>query len=270
MSSLHPRAEQLQMLLLREEFSVTQLIRNGTLDSTVAAFLWAMLARRDSIIVAAGPRQAGKSTALHALTSFLPKDTQFVYARGQHETFDIEGITDPLKTYILVSEISDHTPHYLRGPAIDKLFRLLEAGYRMGGTLHADTPEEVMQAIKHYSVDVPVSLIAKGIDLIITLHSEETRQGFKRRIRSVNYVWHEPKAPYEIGVRSLIGWQPDRDTFTLFHSPDAWQQMADHLGIDIPRLRSELAGRKEFINQLVASGVLDFDQVLSAIRGYTP
>lgn len=270
MSSFHPRAEHLQMLLLREEFSVTQLIQSGTLDSIVAAFLWAMMARRASVLVAAGPRLVGKSTTLHALTSFLPEDTQFVYARGQYETFDLEGSTDPQKTYILVSEISDHTPHYLRGPAVDKLFQLLESGYRMGATLHADTPEEVVQAIKHYSVDVPVPLIARGIDLIITLHAEETRRGIRRRIRSINYVWYEPKAPQEIGVRSLVAWQPDRDVFTVFHSPDAWAQIAEHLGTDTPGLRNEIKARKMVLDQMVDHEVVDYDRVLDIIHGYSP
>ncbi len=264
----NPRSEQLSMLLLKEEFSITQLIQAGTLDSSVGAFLWAMLARRASVIVAAGPRLIGKSTTLHALTSFLPKDTQVVSAIGQHETFDFVNGSYPSKTYILVSEISDHTPRYLSGPGVDRLFQLLESGYRMGATLHADSPEEVIQVIKNYSIDIPGSLIAKGIDLIITLYAEETRSGIKRRIRSVYYVWHEPNAPQEIGVRSLISWQADRDDFTLFHSPEAWQQIAYHLGLDVSSLRSEMEGKESFLDGLVSRGVLDFDQVVEAINSY--
>ncbi|MSQ15261.1 MAG: hypothetical protein EXR50_05305 [Dehalococcoidia bacterium] len=268
MPGLHPRAEQLQMLLLKEEFSVTQLIQAGTLDSSVGAFLWAMMARRASVIVAAGPRLIGKSTMLHALTSFLPKDSQFVTAIGQHETFDFAKTADASKSYILVSEISDHTPHYVAGPGVDRLFHLLESGYRMGATVHADSPEEVVQTIKQYSVDVPGPVIAKGIDLIVTLYAEETASGIKRRVRSVYYVWREPKAPQEVGVRSLVSWQADRDAFTLFHSPEAWLQMADHLRCDVANLKKEMESRKRFLEGLIARGVLDYGQVLEAIRRF--
>lgn len=264
----NPRAEGLRGLLLKEERSITQLIDNGTLDAPLAAFLWAALQRRASIIVAAGPRLAGKSTLLHALTAFLPSDTQLYYTRGQRETFDFAATADPARSYVFVSEISDHTPYYLWAPHVARLFELLDSGYGLGATVHADTPEQVIQPLMEYPNDVPGPRIARTLDIVVTLRVDGREDRIKRRVASVYYFWQEPRAPHEIGVRSMASWQSDRDAFIMFRSPEAWQQMGERLGTDASGLQREVRGKANFLTGLVQKGVWEFGEVAEAIEKY--
>src|SRR3954470_1928122 len=104
--------------------SIMQIMNAGSTDSDITALLWAMLARRASVLVAAEPPMAGKTTTLTALLDLMPGDTSRVYLRGHYETFDFarEADADPHHTYILANEMSDHLAVYLWGSRIYKTF----------------------------------------------------------------------------------------------------------------------------------------------------
>ena len=51
--------------------NVLELVQNGSMSAEMASVLWAAMDDRRSFIVAAGPRQAGKSTTTEAILDFL-------------------------------------------------------------------------------------------------------------------------------------------------------------------------------------------------------
>ena len=53
-------------------FTILDLIQNGTMSAEMAATKWAAMDERSSFIVAAGPRQAGKSTTTSASLGCSP------------------------------------------------------------------------------------------------------------------------------------------------------------------------------------------------------
>ena len=54
--------------------NVLELVQNGSMSAEMASVLWAAMDDRRSFIVAAGPRQAGKSTTTEAILDFLPSE----------------------------------------------------------------------------------------------------------------------------------------------------------------------------------------------------
>src|SRR5207237_4449074 len=95
--------------------SIMQIMADGSADLVVMALLWAMLSRRASVLVAAEPPMAGKTTTLTALLDLMPPDTCHVYLRGHYETFDFlkDRDADPSRAYVLANEMSDHLAIYL-------------------------------------------------------------------------------------------------------------------------------------------------------------
>ncbi|MCI0887120.1 MAG: type II secretion system protein E, partial [Chloroflexi bacterium] len=121
--------------------SILGLIDNGTLDLRTGALLWLLVDRKSSILAAAGPQLAGKTTLLTALLDLMPPAYRKILTRGRQEDFSFLKDAMPEETYLLVAELSDHTPAYLWGDAVKKLFDALDMGYSMLATMHADTPE---------------------------------------------------------------------------------------------------------------------------------
>lgn len=151
-----------------QPISVVQLIEQGNLDARVAAFLWLAMERQASIVVAALPLDAGKTTMLTALLDFLPADIQTLHLHGLYERFEFLSTTGPDNTYLLCNEISSHLPIYLWGRGVRRLFEVMESGYGMATTIHAAGASEVCAFLKAFPLEVPESLLSQ-IDLVLTL-----------------------------------------------------------------------------------------------------
>ncbi|NLE09259.1 MAG: hypothetical protein GX631_08400, partial [Dehalococcoidales bacterium] len=67
--------------------SILDVIASGTIDFKLAGLLWLVMEYRASVIVAAGPSWAGKTTLFHAMLDFLRPEVEHVTLRGYDEDF---------------------------------------------------------------------------------------------------------------------------------------------------------------------------------------
>lgn len=170
-----------------EPLSIADLIAAGNFDARTAALLWLLIGSGASIIVAADPPGAGKTTTLTALGDFLPPDTARIYLRGWNETFAFRGRADPARSYILCNEISAHLPVYLWGRKVQQLFEAHAAGFPFGATMHADTAGEVVAILAGSPLSVPLPAIAR-LDLIMTLAVEYRDRRPRRRLERLTLL----------------------------------------------------------------------------------
>ena len=131
------------------DLTVLELVRNGSMSAEMASTLWAAMDDRASFIVAAGPRQAGKSTTTEAILDFLPGSVPRHDLTGDRAQMDALAAS-PDGGYLVVSEFSDHTPRYLRGQQVVQVFDTAERGFSIAGTLHADTPEDAFAELRSH------------------------------------------------------------------------------------------------------------------------
>lgn len=165
---------------------IAALLRDGTLDPQIGAVLWAAMARRSSLAVAAGPSGAGKTTVLTALLEFLPAETRRIYLRGSFETFAFlsDPTVVPSASALLVNEISPHLPIYLWGPAVARALTAAERGFSLLATAHADSVAEFVGLLTGSPLRVPTSLAAAFEFLVFLDRSAATPSG--RRVREVS------------------------------------------------------------------------------------
>jgi len=142
-----------------DRLNLLDLISNGTLDFKTAAVLWMLVESKSSLMVAAAPQLAGKTTLTTALLDLLPPSYTTVLTQGRAEDFSFLADTDPARTYILVPELNDHTPAYLWGDKVTTLFGALERGYSVAATIHADTPAQVVAMLMADPVSIPTESI---------------------------------------------------------------------------------------------------------------
>ena len=150
--------------------TILDLIQDDLLPTEVAAALWALVARRASLVVAAGPSGAGKTTLLTALLDFLPTGTRRIAIRGGYESFAFlqDPNARPAGTTLLVNEISPHLPVYLWGSGVVRVFDALGQGYALLATAHASGVEEFVGSLAGYPLRVPTVEIAR-ISLLVLL-----------------------------------------------------------------------------------------------------
>jgi energy-coupling factor transporter ATP-binding protein EcfA2 len=165
---------------------ILDLIKDDVLSAETAALLWALLARRASLVVVANPSGAGKTTLLTALLAFLPLDTHRLYLRGCYEPFAFlnDPAIDPTKTVLLVNEISAHLPAYLWGPGVSRTLDATRLGFTLAATAHASSPTAFVQTLTGYPLRLRPEEIA-AIDLVVVLDARIDGATVRRQLRTV-------------------------------------------------------------------------------------
>ncbi|MBI4340155.1 MAG: hypothetical protein HY680_09425 [Chloroflexi bacterium] len=245
--------------------SILHLIENHTLDSATAALLWLFVERKASLIVASPPRLAGKTPTLMALLGLRRPEVQLAYTQGQREDFSFLKQTEPSKTYILCNEISPHLSVYLWGEGVLRVFQAVGRGYSLGSTMHADSPQEVMDDLRHPEVAVPPDLL-RCLDLVVNLEAGYTRRGVLRRVREV-WMQEATSAREALSFRAIARWQPHEDTFALDQSPQGLEAVQKRLGLS-GDMEAELRRHQDALEGWLAEGVRGYNEVRQRVEAF--
>jgi hypothetical protein len=234
-----------------QPLSVVQLLDAGSFDPETLGLIWALLARRASVIVGAEPPLAGKTTTLTALLDFLPPGTKRLYMHGHYETFDFvnEADTRPRQSYLLANEMSDHLAIYFWGARVGRLFSLLPDGFAFGSTMHAETVDEVLDILSAPPLSVPARLLP-GLNLVVNLVLLSQGGRYMRRCSSVHLVL-PGDGPRGVETVPLARW--DRSADTLVHAYEeapAKAALARWTGTDAAAFTSEHTRRAEHLRTL--------------------
>jgi hypothetical protein len=252
-----------------EPLSITQILASGTMTTRIAAMLWLAMERGVSMVFAADPPGAGKTTILTALLAFARPDASLYFTRGWGEQFRLPPPPshDEPPIYLMVNEMSDHLPVYSWGPYVVKAFELAADGYTLLTTMHAETVEGVVEQLTDEN-DVPERLVGH-MGLVVPMFVG-AREG--RRIRRVSEVAVlEPLGPgYD--RHTVAQWSRDDDAWSLMSTPAEINALARRMGIDEDELMLELAKREGFLQHLLDSGVMEMEDVQRRVfehSGYT-
>lgn len=229
--------------------SLLALIENGTLDLRTAALLWLLLDRKSSILAAAGPQLAGKTTLLTTLLDLMSPAYQKILARGREEEFSFLGSAVPEETYLLVAELSDHTPAYLWGDAVKTLFHALDSGYSMLATMHADTPEEVLDILRDYPVFIPDTQLHQ-VGVVVNLVLMYGEHELIRRVSGVTLVAPGPS------LVPLVDWDAKDESISHATDSKAMGALAKHLGMTVQEARTGIEQREDTLRDWLSRGDL--------------
>ena len=239
--------------------SITALIANGSVPAREAAALWWAIERGASYFVTAWPRLAGKTTAATALLHFLPEDAYLYVTNGPRDPITVPEDVGPV--YLLINELSNHTPAYLHGRAALRAFALLDGRVRVVGTLHADSAEEALDVMQGES-GLPLRDAAK-VDLIVSLRAWRGQQRIERRIGMVELVRASGEAA---ATTTITEW--DDDALNTRLTEHGLAALADWRGVAIEQVEREVDERERFLTALVMGDVLDRAEVDRAIARF--
>ena len=265
-----------------EPRSIVQLLRDRTLDAELGAHLWQLVGAGVSVIVAAGPQHAGKTTLLNAVLEFLPEGRHVVELAGESETFEWlpqaselgwPGVAhpapdgDPIRpetTVLYGHELSDHTPAYTWDAAARVFVRAASIGYQLAATIHADALEEVFEVLRWPPVRLSDDELSHlGIVLIL----RRTRIG--RRIVAAHYVRPVARDVHghtqRLGPAVLATWDPRTDAFEHF----GWgvtPELAKRIGVRPGDYEADIEQRRDILHELVRNGPVESEGVRSALR----
>jgi hypothetical protein len=271
---------------LPQPMSAVEIIASGSIDARLMATLWAVTARRRGVMLASEAPQAGKTTTLSALVDFLPDETVGVFLRGWGQDMGWTDEIGPERGYLLVNEMSDHLPIYVWGPNARAALRLAGAGYGFGGTMHADSLDEALQALRGELRAADADLA--GLTIYLQYSAYRTPAGMYRRVEE---AWHlrtdatgvlapvrlaaldGDRSPRLTGAQRLpvppvLASDGGRSDRALVHDASAYAVLAGTLGLDSAALEDELAQRAAFLLARAERGICSPPAVARAVLAY--
>jgi hypothetical protein len=240
-----------------QALSITQIMRAGTFPPRLGAIFWLVMEHGRSIIFAADPPGAGKTTILTALLAFARPEASVYFTQGWGETFRLPTIADgDPPVFIMVNEISDHLPVYSWGPYVQKAFELAADGYTLASTMHAETVEGVIEQLIE-ECDVPEENI--GHLAFVAPMFVGSRDG--ARIRRVSEVAVLEPLAKSYDRHTIAKWNRESDNFDILTTPAQINAAARRLGMEDSEFLDELGKRQAFLESLLHDNVNSMDDV---------
>jgi hypothetical protein len=253
----------------RRQLSMAQIIAMDSVDVETVALIWLLLEHGVSLTVA-GPTDPqpgiGKTTTLNALLQFLPEGTALAYMSGMYENFAFTRIPsiDPVTTYALCNEVSDHLPIYMWGRIARRYLTLPAQGYHSATSIHADTIADVI-SMYHHDLHLRAEDVRR-LGLVVNIGLVGRVYPLRRRWFTTHFFQPDadPQHPDDIVPIPLSLWNEFDDTFE--HADQAiLDDLAQWTGIPPAEFASKLRRRIEALRKASKGYGVDNGQMYDAI-----
>jgi len=269
-----------------DPYSIIDLINIGTFSEEMAAYFWACLENRASIMILGGTA-AGKTTALNSMACLIKPGSKIITIEETAElnlplenwvsliarqSYGLGGSNvGEVALFDLVKTSMRHRPDILvvgevRGQEAYVLFQALATGHGGMCTMHA---ENLGSAIKRLT-QKPMEISPAYIPLMNIVFSVQrvhlTKDGVKkafRRVINVNEI-----ADYE-DYRTTFSWQPAKDEHKMDLEDSVMiSSMAEREGIAKQALIEEIGRRKDVLHWMRERNIRSYKDVAAIIAEY--
>ncbi len=272
-----------------DPFTVVDMVKNGTLDTDVAAFLWlaveGMSAKPANVLISGGTG-SGKTTMLNVMASFIPKTERVItiedtaelklpiehWVRFETRPPSIEGTGEVDMNTLIKNSLRMRPDRVIvgevRGKEAFTLFTAMNTGHDgCMGTLHANNSRETLVRITNPPMSVPGIMIS-ALDLIVVMKRiHDRRKGTIRRITEISEVTGVLEGKPQIIY--LYEWDPVDDKIKATGVPSKYLQLLERFtGMTHTDVMEELSKRKQFIEELVKKNERELSVVSKELDRY--
>ncbi|MCZ7362433.1 MAG: type II/IV secretion system ATPase subunit, partial [Candidatus Methanoperedens sp.] len=186
-------------------FTPVDLIKNGTYTSDILAYLWLAVENGKSIVFA-GATAAGKTSALNAMSLFIPSMAKIISIEDTHElvlhhlnwigsvtreSFSKMTSAREIDMYELLRQALRQRPEYIivgeiRGKEAMTLFQAMNTGHTTYSTMHADSVNTVISRLEGDPINVPRVMIQALDILCIQVLIQLESKNYGRKVRRLD------------------------------------------------------------------------------------
>jgi len=268
--------------------SILELIEFGTIDYTMAAYMWMMLRAGMNCFISGGTA-SGKTTMMNAVTTFLPpefkivsiEDTPELQVPHKNWTREITRTTrddsgsdvsmfDLLKA-ALRQRPNEITIGEIRGVEGNIAFQAMQTGHSVMSTFHATSVEKLIQRLTGDPINVPRSYVDNLNVVLIQSAVNVPGKGLERRVMSINEIVGYDSESQAFNFMDIFKWDPATDTFKFTGKNNSYlleHKIAPRLGIpenQVRKIYSELARREKILRKIHQANITNFYDLFNTL-----
>jgi flagellar protein FlaI len=266
-----------------EPMTPLDLIKFGTYNSEILAFLWLVIEHRKSLIIAGGTA-SGKTSTMNAISLFIPLTSKIVsledtreiqlphknWLATQTRELNIPGMQGgDVDLFSLLKSSMRQRPEFIivgevRGREAQTLFQAMNTGHATLSTIHAGTVQEAINRLTHEPINVPPVMFT-ALDLVVsqavfTFGSHRVRRC--AAIHEISVDEHGTIIPVK-----LFEWDTASNRFC---KTGALSKVLDEIALihnwSMGQVAEELKRREEFLNVAVDVPPPDIIDLANAIH----
>jgi len=263
----------------RDPWTITRLIKSGTISSEAAAWIWMAMQYELSILIAGGTA-SGKTSALNCFANFFPPNHRIISIEDTREIRlpkflhwvplntrlpNAEGKGEISMEDLLVNSLRMRPDRILVGEVRRKreaetLFEAIHTGHSVYATFHANTAEEAIERLTNPPIDVP-KIMLPAISLII-VQFRNRRTGTRRTFQIAEIL---PKSDFNI----LLQYDNKKDKLVKVNkSKSFFQTLKLFTGMDERELAKEIREKQRVLDYLVRKDITNVDEVGRIVAEY--
>ncbi len=274
-----------------DPFSPPDLVEFNTMSSEMIAYMWLAVENGVNMLFAGGTA-SGKTSALNALSLFIPPESKIVsieetreinlphpnwipgVARsgfGSESSASDDGVGS-IDMYDLMKAALRQRPEYIivgeiRGREAYVLFQAMATGHATYSTVHADSAQSLIHRLEGKPINIP-RVMLQSLD-VVSLHIiTKVNNKRARRCKQVIEIIDIDPTTKEILTNEAFRWDPVEDKFLYSGKSYVLERIRAEKDLSRDQITNELNQRKKLIDYMNENNLRGFREVAHNVSRY--
>lgn len=269
-----------------DPLTIVDLIIFNTLSTDIAAYLWYMVEKRLTLLVAGGTA-SGKTTTLNGIGSFIApgqkvvsiEDTQEINLLHENwipavsrQAF-ISGDSGEITLFDLLRASLRQRPDIIivgevRGAEAYTLFQAMATGHGGFSSVHADSVKATITRLTSEPMKIPSALISNSLDLVLLQLKLKLGTKSVRRVLQIAEIVGVDEATGEFIFNDAFKWDPARDLHVSTGRSIAFEKIRKRYGEKMEYIVHEINKRKAVLEWMVRNNIRRHKEVSDVIAQF--
>jgi len=269
-----------------DPITIIDLIKFNTISSDIAAYLWLLVEKRLTMLIAGGTA-SGKTTTLNAMTTFIPPGDKVVSIEDTPElnlplenwipavtrqSFTDGGVGE-INQFDLLRGALRQRPDIIivgetRGREAHTLFQAMATGHGGFSSIHADSIEACINRLVSKPMEVPKVLVATTLDGIFLQLKLRMKDKSVRRCIQLTEIAGIDEDTGDILLNDVFKWDPKTDKFVFAGKSVLFDKITTKFGMSYDQIKYELNRRKTALEWMGEQNIHEHKEVNSTIQEF--
>jgi len=272
-----------------DPFSPPDLVEFNTMSSEIIAYMWLAVENGINTLFAGGTA-SGKTTALNALSLFIPRESKIVsieetreinlphpnwipgVARSGFGEVVADKVVGEIDMYDLMKAALRQRPEYIivgeiRGREAYVLFQAMATGHATYSTAHADSAQSLIHRLEGKPINIP-RIMLQSLDIVCLHVITRVKNIRARRCKQVIEVIDIDPTTKEILTNEVFRWDPVEDKFIYSGKSYVLERVRAEKDLTREEMTNELKNRKKIVEWMNENNVREFREVSNIVARY--